>query len=56
MAASSPDRLARELDGLAAILESHFSCEERRIAVALDSLGTEAWSADVFAAGQDPDR
>lgn len=56
MAASSPDALARELDGLAAILESHFSYEERRIAAALDSLGANAWSAGVFAPGQDPDR
>jgi len=32
-----------------AILESHFAYEERRIATALDNLGTEAWTADVFA-------
>ncbi len=39
---SSP-RLAGELDGLAAIAESHFSFEERRIAAALDRLpGTPA--------------
>lgn len=56
MAASSPDALARELDGLAAILESHFSYEERRIAVALDGLGPGAWSADVFAPGEDERR
>ncbi|MGR7024687.1 hemerythrin domain-containing protein [Geodermatophilus sp. URMC 62] len=31
-------RLAGELDGLAAIVESHFSFEERRIADALDRL------------------
>jgi hemerythrin HHE cation binding domain-containing protein len=30
--------LLRELDGLTAILESHFSFEERRIAKALDTL------------------
>ncbi len=36
-------RLAGELDGLAAIAESHFSFEERRIAAALDRLpGTAA--------------
>ncbi len=36
-------RLAGELDGLAAIAESHFSFEERRIAAALDRLpGTPA--------------
>ena len=43
-----PGALVRELDGLTAILSSHFSYEERRIAKALDSLGSEAWSADVF--------
>ena len=32
------DRLLGELDGLAAILESRFSFEERRIARALDAL------------------
>ena len=49
---SSPDTLVRELDGLIAILESHFSYEERRIAKALDALGPQAWTADVFAPGQ----
>ena len=39
---SSP-RLAGELDGLAAVVESHFSFEERRIRTALDALpGTAA--------------
>jgi iron-sulfur cluster repair protein YtfE (RIC family) len=41
--------LMRELDGLTAILESHFSYEERRLAAALDILRPEAWTADVFA-------
>jgi hypothetical protein len=36
--AADPDTLGRELDGLTAILESHFSFEERRIAAALDRL------------------
>lgn len=41
-AGTSP-RLAGELDGLAAIAESHFSFEERRITAALDRLpGTAA--------------
>ena len=40
--------LVRELDGLTAILESHFGYEERRIATALDTLGPVAWTADVF--------
>jgi hypothetical protein len=50
---SRPGTLARELDGLTAILESHFSYEERRIAKALDSLGPGAWTAEVFT--PDPD-
>ena len=36
--AADPEALVRELDGLTAILESHFSFEERRIARALDTL------------------
>lgn len=55
-APSGPDALARELDGLIAILESHFSYEERRIAKALDTLGPLAWTAEVFAPGQTPAR
>ena len=51
-----PGVLARELDGLTAILESHFSYEERRIAKALDILGPQAWTADVFTPGQAPGR
>ena len=43
--------LVRELDGLIAILESHFRYEERRIARALDALGPRAWTADVFDPG-----
>ncbi|HEY3952375.1 MAG TPA: hemerythrin domain-containing protein [Streptosporangiaceae bacterium] len=48
---ASPDVLVRELDGLTAILESHFGYEERRIAKALDALGPAAWTADVFTPG-----
>jgi hypothetical protein len=48
---AEPAALVRELDGLTAILESHFGFEERRIAAALDTLGTGAWSAEVFAPG-----
>ena len=55
-APSSPGALVRELDGLIAILESHFSYEERRIAEVLDTLGSGAWTADVFAPGQAPVR
>ena len=49
---SHADALVRELDGLIAILESHFSYEERRIANALDTLGPAAWTAEVFDPGQ----
>jgi hypothetical protein len=38
----APAALLRELDGLTAILESHFSFEERRIAKALDTLDPNA--------------
>jgi hypothetical protein len=48
---ADPRAVVGELDGLAAILESHFAFEERRIAAALDGLGPEAWSADVFTTG-----
>jgi hypothetical protein len=48
-AGPEPGLLARELDGLTAILESHFGYEERRIARALDALGPGAWTAEVFA-------
>ena len=42
VAASGSPRLAGELDGLAAIMESHFSFEERRIREALDALDGSA--------------
>jgi hypothetical protein len=47
--AAEPAALQRELDGLTAILESHFSFEERRIAAALDALGPENQFPDVLA-------
>jgi iron-sulfur cluster repair protein YtfE (RIC family) len=47
-----PATLHRELDGLTAILESHFSFEERRIAAALDTLGPEDQYPDVFPYGE----
>jgi hypothetical protein len=54
-AAPDPDpdsaRLQRELDGLTAILESHFSFEERRIANALDALGPQSQFPVVFTSG-----
>ena len=45
--AAAPGVLLRELDGLTAILESHFSFEERRIAASLDTLGPDALTADL---------
>ena len=50
-ASSGPGAVVRELDGLSAILESHFGYEERRIAKALDTLGPGAWTAEVFVPG-----
>jgi hypothetical protein len=55
-AAPGPAVVARELDGLAAILSSHFSYEERRIARALDTLAPDVWSANVFNPGEAPIR
>ena len=49
---ASPGALVRELDGLTAILESHFSYEERRVAKALDALGPSAWTAHVGTPGR----
>ncbi|GAA2362196.1 hypothetical protein GCM10010404_15080 [Nonomuraea africana] len=37
------DRVRRELDGLSAIVESHFSFEERQIVEALNSLNAPGW-------------
>jgi hypothetical protein len=34
-----PDQMQRELDGLAALLESHFTYEERKLTTALTELG-----------------
>ena len=42
-------RLRRELDGLAAIAESHFGYEERAISIALDNdVPDTGWSRSVF--------
>lgn len=50
---ATPERreiIRRELDGLAAIMESHFGYEERAISAALDGGGVEdtGWSRPVF--------
>jgi hypothetical protein len=52
-AAGSPDRaldaVGRELDGLAAIMESHFNYEERTMSEALDgAIPDTGWSDMVF--------
>ena len=41
-AAATPGELARHLDGLSAIMESHFSYEERQLLVILSSLRLSA--------------
>ncbi|WP_441249479.1 hemerythrin domain-containing protein [Kitasatospora sp. McL0602] len=41
-------RVRGELDGLSAILESHFTFEERRITAALDALPTEAGTTETL--------
>ena len=45
-AAAAPDELARHLDGLSAIMESHFNYEERQL---LDTLSTLDVAADPHA-------
>jgi hypothetical protein len=45
---AGPGALARELDGLTAILESHFGYEERRLGRALDALDPGTSIPDVF--------
>jgi hypothetical protein len=45
---AEPGTLVRELDGLTAILESHFGYEERRLSRALDALDPGTSIPDVF--------
>jgi hypothetical protein len=48
----SPGTIGRELDGLAAIMESHFGYEERAISEALDGgMPDISWSNMVFRFG-----
>jgi len=43
------EAIGRELDGLAALMESHFAYEERAIGAALDAgVPDTAWSDEVF--------
>jgi hemerythrin-like domain-containing protein len=43
---ATPKVILSHLDGLAAIVESHFSFEERKIAAALDELREPGWGQD----------
>ncbi|MFD4657786.1 hemerythrin domain-containing protein [Kitasatospora sp. NPDC058444] len=46
---AGPEAIGRELDGLAAIMESHFAYEERAIAAALDAgVSDDGWSDPVL--------
>lgn len=46
---SAPDAISLELDGLTAIMESHFAYEERAIGAALDGgVSDDGWSDPVF--------
>ena len=44
--ATSPAAVRRHLDGLAAIIESHFGFEERKIVAALDALREPGWDPE----------
>ena len=47
-ASADPEVLGRHLDGIGAIMESHFRFEERTLLGILDRLGLRAEVADVF--------
>jgi len=47
-ASAAPDVLGRHLDGIGAIMESHFRFEERTLLGILDRLGLRAEVTDVF--------
>lgn len=46
--AASPDELSRHLDGIAAIMESHFRFEERQLLTVLETLALDAEPARVL--------
>ncbi len=46
--AASPDELARHLEGIAAIMESHFRYEERQLLTVLETLALDADPARVL--------
>lgn len=43
-----PERLGAHLEGIAAIMESHFQYEERRLLTVLDAMALDADPRDVF--------
>jgi Hemerythrin HHE cation binding domain len=45
---SDPIPALQAMDGLAAVLDSHFAWEERRIGRALEDLDADAWTPEVF--------
>ena len=47
---ASPDELARHVEGLAAIMESHFRYEERSLLAVLDTLQLDALAAEALGA------
>lgn len=46
--AAPPEEIERHLEGVAAIMESHFRYEERQLLTVLDTLGLDADPADVL--------
>lgn len=44
----APERLGAHLEGIAAIMESHFQYEERRLLTVLDAMALDADPHDVF--------
>ncbi|MFC5183054.1 virginiamycin B lyase family protein [Actinomadura harenae] len=54
---SDPARVRSELDGLAALMETHFTYEERRLVAALNALDVPEWRRDrpAFLQTTDPD-
>ncbi|MFC5835260.1 hypothetical protein [Nonomuraea insulae] len=49
--AARPRDLRAELDGLAALMESHFTYEERKIVAALDTIGWDGTTPDFLRTG-----
>lgn len=45
---AAPDELARHLDGVSAIMESHFRYEERQLLTVLETLALDAEPSQVL--------